>query len=367
MPTGNTKDVKGKISKIRTNFIFYYSCGMEKIILSGKNTQSSILIGESLSKLPDYIPAKNVFIITDSNISAIYSSSFPDYPVFSIVPGESSKSLENISKIYMWLLVNGANRNSFLLGIGGGVVCDIAGFVASTFMRGIDFGFVATSLLAQVDASVGGKNGVNLNGYKNIIGTINLPRFVICELSMLKTLPKEELTNGFSEIVKHALIADGKMFAELEKNTEPLLSGNQQFIEYLVFRSVQIKAEFVSSDEKEKNIRRKLNLGHTWGHAVEKVTGLPHGRAISIGLAFEAEFSVHKGTLSALEKIRIYSLLEKLGLPVQTDSKPEEIFEALLSDKKREADVIHFVLMQGIGNVLLKPVPFKELKQFALR
>ncbi len=340
---------------------------MNKITLTGRNTQSQIFIGECFSNIKKYLPQKNVFIISDQNLSIIYSDLFSEYSCFKTVPGESSKTLKYITKIYQWLVNNGANRSSFLLGVGGGVVCDITGFIASTFMRGVDFGFIATSLLAQVDASIGGKNGVNLNGLKNLIGTINQPKFVICDTAMLSTLPYEELKNGFAEIIKHALIADTKMFTELEGQTGQLLNRDTDFLNYLVTRSVEIKAEIVQADEDEKNLRRKLNLGHTWGHAVEKVTGLPHGKAVSIGLAFAASLSVFKGKLKIVEENRIRALLEKIGLPVATETDPVIIFNALLSDKKRENDFIHFVFMQGIGNVIIEPVLIKELKQFALK
>lgn len=337
---------------------------MEIVEVKGTNSLSKILIGESISNLNKYAPLKNTFIISDTNVDKIYRSSFPNLPVFVIKAGEPSKNLLNTSEIYRWLLDQGADRSSFIIGIGGGVVCDIAGFVASTFMRGIKFGFVATTLLAQVDASVGGKNGVDLDGYKNIIGTFNLPQFVICDISMLKTLPPVELSNGMAEVVKHALINDKTKFEFIENNVEGILALNSDVLEYLVNRSVKIKAEIVEKDMHEGGLRRVLNLGHTWGHAIEKITGISHGQAVSIGLVFSAKLSYQKGMITIAEWDRIVNLLNKLGLPVNTEINPCEGIDIIKKDKKKKGKCIHFILMKGIGEVEVVEISFDELKKF---
>ncbi len=282
---------------------------MEVIKIKGKESSSQIFIGERLGDLHMYIPQSNTFIITDTNVNKIYRKTFPNFPVFVMKAGETNKNLSTVAEIYRWLLDQGADRNSFIVGIGGGVVCDLAGFVASTFMRGVSFGFVATTLLAQVDASVGGKNGVDLDGYKNIVGTINQPKFVICDISMLKTLPYVELVSGLAEVVKHALIADSSKFEYIEKNSDSILALDLTMLEYLVTRSVRIKADIVEVDEREGGLRRVLNLGHTWGHAVEKITGISHGQAVSIGLVFTAKLSFNKGMITEIERDRIINLL----------------------------------------------------------
>jgi 3-dehydroquinate synthase len=337
---------------------------MDRISVQGLAGRSDILIGEVLENLRHYIPANQVYIITDDHVYSIYGKRFPAFPVYSVEPGEPSKKLSETERIYGWLLEKGADRNSFILGIGGGVVCDLAGFVASTYMRGLSFGFVATTLLAQVDASVGGKNGVDFQGFKNMIGTFNQPQFVICDIEMLKTLPEEELYNGFAEMIKHALIADHEKFAFMEEYAGELLKCNSEFIEPLVLQSVKIKAGIVSGDEREKGERKKLNLGHTWGHAVESVAGLPHGKSVGIGLEFAARFSVHKGLLSQMEYNRVVSLLKKYNLPVSTSVKKELVFEAMLHDKKKNAGSIDFVLMRGIGNVEVQNIPIGEIREF---
>ncbi len=340
---------------------------MERVKIKTTTGESEVLCDEKFENIGKYLPDTSVFIITDKNVETHYKKRFPEYPVYSVKPGEKSKTVQVAADICKWLLEMGADRKSFLLGIGGGVVCDIAGFAASVFMRGIDFGFVATSLLAQVDASVGGKNGVNLDGYKNIVGTFNQPKFVLCDANMLKTLPKEEFINGFAEIVKHALIADADMFDYIVKNADEMRSCNKKVLEYLVLKSVKIKAEIVMADEREKNVRRKLNLGHTWGHAIEKVAGISHGKAVSIGLAYAALVSLEKQLLSKKDLDRIVSLLKTLELPIsfrEYTSEATIIFNAMIKDKKKTDDSIDFVLMKGIGSVVVEKIQINELKNY---
>lgn len=337
---------------------------MEKIEIQGLYGKSVILIGESIKNVGNYLPNAKIYIITDKNVQAHQGENFPTFPTYCISPGEGSKTLEVAAKIYTWLLDEDANRHSFILGIGGGVVCDLAGFVASTFMRGIPFGFVATSLLAQVDASVGGKNGVNLDGYKNTVGTFTQPSFVICDIEALSTLPREEFSNGFAEIVKHTLIADAQMFDYIEENIETIKKFNPEALEQLVSHSVRIKAGIVQSDEREGGVRKTLNLGHSWGHAVEKITNLPHGKSVSIGIEFAARLSTTKGFLTKKDYIRIANLLLSLGLPVCVNVNPQKIFEIMVKDKKRTGSCIEFILLNGIGNVKIVPLSLDEISTF---
>ncbi len=337
---------------------------MNQIELTGKFGTSTVLVGESIGNLAEHLPAGSVFAITDENLYRHYPECFKDRPVYILKPGEHSKTIATIEEICRWLMAQGAGRDAFILGVGGGVVCDIAGFAASVFMRGVDFGFVATSLLAQVDGSIGGKNGVNLDGYKNIIGTFNQPRFVICDTNMLHTLPAVEFKNGMSEVIKHALIADRVMFDYILKHHTDIMQLNQEAVNYLVKRSVEIKVAIVSADEREQGERRKLNLGHTWGHAVEKTDGIPHGQAVSIGLAFAAKLSAKKGLLTREERDEIVSILIKLRLPTKTRTPNGEVFEALLKDKKRKTNYIHFVLMDSVGKAKVETMSLSELQSF---
>ncbi|MFZ3045316.1 MAG: 3-dehydroquinate synthase, partial [Desulfatirhabdiaceae bacterium] len=274
------------------------------------------------------------------------------------------KTLDTVNDIYRQLVDLEADRSTVIVGIGGGIVCDITGFVASTYMRGVSFGFVATTLLAQVDASVGGKNGVNFAGFKNMVGVFNQPEFVICDMNLLHTLSKRDLLCGFAEIVKHAIIADADMFVYLESQWPQALALDSGVIEKLVHDSVVIKAGVVNRDETEKGERRILNFGHTIGHAVEKTTGAPHGEAVSIGMVAAAAIARHYGLLSETDAGRITDLLTRLNLPVHLSGKREAILAAMRKDKKREGDEILFVLPEGIGKAVIRPLSLSRIAAF---
>ena len=246
---------------------------MKTIEIHGQTGRSKIVIGESLENLEKYTPSTKKIIITDENLNRLYHHRFPPWNVIEIGTGEKIKTLETVVYIFKKLVELEIDRSCFIIGIGGGIVCDITGFVASTYMRGLPFGFVSTSLLSQVDASIGGKNGVNFDGYKNMIGVFNQPHFVICDPEMLKTLPHKELLSGFAEVVKHAAIGSEELFIFLEKNFPRALALDAGTLEKLVYDSVIIKAKVVEKDEKEKGERRILNFGHTLGHALEKTSG----------------------------------------------------------------------------------------------
>ena len=334
---------------------------MQKIDIEGKTSRSAILVGESLRRLENYLPGQNVVIITDENVKAIYGSKFPAFPMITIGMGEGIKTLQTASDIFQTLLEMDAQRSTFIVGIGGGIVCDIAGFIASTFLRGVNFGFVSTTLLSQVDASVGGKNGVNFRGYKNMVGTFNLPEFVICDMELLKTLPERELLCGFAEIIKHAAIEDASLFDYLETHHEKALALQSDVIEKLVYDSVTIKSGVVSRDEKEKGERKKLNFGHTFGHAIEKTIGLPHGESVSLGMVLAASLSVKKGLLDPADALRITKLLEAYKLPTRITWDHSSVVDALKKDKKRKGDSIQFILLEGIGKSVIVDITIEEL------
>ena len=231
-----------------------------------------------------------------------------------------------------------ADRSTFIVGIGGGIVGDITGFAASTYMRGLGFGFVATSLLAQVDATVGGKNGVNFKGYKNMVGVFNQPHFVIADIELLKTLPPGEVACGLAEIVKHACIADADYFAYIESQCNAIRQLEPAVMHKLVYESVVIKSNVVNRDEREAGERRKLNFGHTVGHALEKTLGISHGAAVSVGMVMAAELSKQHDLLDGQDLTRIKALLTRLNLPTRIDFNPKAVIEALGKDKKREND-----------------------------
>ena len=230
-------------------------------------------------------------------------------------------------------------------------------------MRGLQFGFVASTLLAQVDASVGGKNGVNFSGYKNFLGVFNQPEFVICDTLMLKTLPAEELSCGFAEIIKHTLIKDEQMFSYLEKNIERALNLDSEVIDLLVKHSVETKANVVNQDEKETGERRKLNFGHTLAHAIEKLTACSHGKAVSAGIVFAAKLSVQKQLIQQSDLEIIKNILVRFKLPINFDLDETKLLNAMKKDKKKAGDFIHFILLTKIGNAIVENLSYNEIKQ----
>ena len=335
---------------------------MKTLEIHGSTGDSFIYVGEILRNLEKYIPSKNVILITDKNVKQFYENDFPPHPVITIDTGEKIKNLDTVRDIYEKLVAVGADRSTFIVGLGGGIVCDIAGFVASTYLRGVRFGFVSSTLLSQVDASVGGKNGVNFKGYKNMVGVFNQPEFVICDLNLLNTLPKKEILGGMAEIVKHGAIEDADLFAYLEEHSQKALALDIEVIEKLVYDSIVIKSAIVNQDELEKGARRKLNFGHTFGHAFEKTTGVPHGEAVSVGMVMASELSVKRGRLSAEDAGRIKTLLQRIGLPVDIHTEGKRVFDALKKDKKRKGDHIYFVLLNEIGNAFVDQIPINELE-----
>ncbi len=337
---------------------------MKTYQVEGQTGLSSIYVGERLSALENYLAGRQAVIVTDTNIKALYGQKFPDVPVITIGTGEKIKTLATVETILRKLLDYNCDRSSFLVGIGGGIVTDIAGFAASIFLRGIGFGFVSTSLLSQVDASVGGKNGVNLDAFKNMVGVFNQPEFVICDIDLLQTLPRNEISNGLAEIVKHALICDPALFEFLELNRQNALDLDKETIFRLVDDSVRIKSEVVQLDEKESGERRKLNFGHTIGHAIEKIEQSGHGRAVSLGMVAAALFSQSKGWLDATEITRIKTLLSGLNLPVEFDFKPDQIIRAAQKDKKKQGDALFYVFLESIGKARVEKIDFAEMNAF---
>ena len=336
---------------------------MQNLIING-TTKSELLIGEHLSNLSNYLPMKNVVLITDKNVNALYASQFPDFPIVEIGLGEDVKNLQTVDSIINQLIELQADRHTFLVGIGGGIVCDITGFVASIYMRGIDFAFVSSSLLSQVDASVGGKNGVNYNSYKNIIGNFNQPKFVICDTQMLNTLPEKEIKCGMGEILKHALIADAKMFNLISDKSKQILSLDDSIIGDLIYQNIKIKAIVVDKDEKEQGERKKLNFGHTLAHAIEKHSNLSHGEAVAIGIVFASKVSHQKKYISNSELNLVIETIEQLGLPSSTQIAPEKLSGAIINDKKRNGKQISLILLEKIGQAKIENIELDELKQW---
>ncbi len=337
----------------------------QKIEISTGQSISRIYFGFDWHRVTELLPEDaRVVILTDHNLKIIYGPEFPDYPVLSVKPGETSKTLSTISRLVEELLKLGVDRKGFILGIGGGVVCDLAGFLASVYMRGIRFGFISTSLLSQVDASIGGKNGVNSKSAKNIIGLFNQPEFVICDKSMLSTLPEEEYLSGLSELLKAALIRDKSLVDKIDENYRSVVSMDRDLLNELIIQAVQIKKAVVQEDERESGVRKILNFGHTFGHAAESAYSVKHGIAVAWGMIAAVELSYQKGYLNENDAKFVTQLIHKLGILQQVKIDGRDIAHNISNDKKRSGDYIDFVFLTSQGSCKLEKVTIHDLINF---
>ncbi len=337
---------------------------MRELKLAAATGSSRLAIGESLKNLEKYAGRRRTVLLVDSNVGRLHGHLLAGYEQVDIGCGEAAKSLANIEKTCRRLLDLGVDRSWQVIGVGGGVAGDVSGFVASVFMRGLPFGLAPTSLLAQADAAVGGKNGVNLDGYKNIIGVFNQPRFVLLDFEVLRTLPRREVVCGTAEVIKHALVGDPGLFDYLERNWRRLLGLDEEVVEEAVVRSIALKAEIVGRDERESGERKKLNFGHTLAHALEKAVGVSHGEAVGMGMAFAARVSTARGLLPADEGRRIAALLRNVGLSAAMPAGGSPVLDSVLKDKKREGDALHFVLLEGLGRAVVTKLAMDELKGY---
>jgi len=330
---------------------------------SGKEVQ--YYLGASFADIHQYIPQEKCILITDETIHRFHASRFEGYKTIVIPAGEQYKQQATVDDIINQLIELEANRKTILIGIGGGVVTDITGYVASVYMRGVKFGFLPTTVLGQVDASIGGKNGIDVGMYKNLIGVIRQPDMIFFDFSFLRSLPDSQWINGFAEIIKHACIRDEQMFDLLEKHTLADFQTNSDLLAALIERNIVIKSDIVEQDEFEDGDRKLLNFGHTLGHAIENVFQLPHGFAVSIGMAAASLLSVEKNLLSVTDRERILRLLDRYGLPVHVfiDKEKNAVISNLKMDKKRASTEIDFILLRKIGEALILPVSFEEINE----
>jgi 3-dehydroquinate synthase len=337
---------------------------MQAININTPTGKSLVLLGEKFSNFRNYLPAdKKVVIITDGNLYKYYSDSFKEFPVIKLGLGEKNKTLQTLEYIFDEFIRLEVDRSWIVLAIGGGIVCDVTGFAASVFMRGLAFGFISTTLLSQVDASVGGKNGVNFRGYKNMVGVFAQPEFVLCDVDMFRTLPVKEFISGFGEIVKAGAIRNTSLFGYLEENYTKAINYEPEALKKIIYESVLIKVNVVQKDEKEKGERRILNFGHTFAHSIEKNTGMLHGEAVSIGMVLASRVSVKMDLLSETDADRLEALLLNIGLPVRFQIDKSKVYDALLKDKKREGDFINLVLLNGLGNAIIKKVSILQMEE----
>jgi 3-dehydroquinate synthase len=343
-----------------------------KIVKVGLGEKSyDILIGYPLEgmggTLKKYTNGLKTLIVTNPIIAKYYletvsrSLKQAGFQVFvvEVSDGEEHKSLEEASRLYTRCVECRLERESLIIGLGGGVIGDLAGYVAATFMRGLPIVQVPTTLLAQVDSSVGGKVAVNLPQGKNLVGSFYQPLLVYIDLAVLHTLPVEEIEVGMAEVIKYGIILDKNFFEYLEKNIEKLRELNLEVLEDIVSRSCQLKATVVEKDEKEKGLRAILNFGHTLGHALEALTDYKkykHGEAVAIGMVGACRIAEGMGMLKKEARNRIENLIRKAGLPVRigVELSVDTIIQALFLDKKVRAGKVRFVLPERIGRVVVR-------------
>ena len=312
--------------------------------------------------LEQIVSKDNTILITDKNVFASQSSKFSEWKTIVIEPGEQFKQQAAVDYIFEQLIAFEADRKTFIVGVGGGVVTDIAGYAASVYMRGLKFGFVPTTILSMVDASIGGKNGVDVGVYKNLVGLIRQPEFLLFDFSLLQSLPQQHWVNGFAEIIKHACIKDNLLFELLENETLENFQLDEKKLSNLVKKNVAIKTAVVVQDEFEQGDRRLLNFGHTIGHAIENNYQLLHGHAISIGMMAACSLSVTLNEFSVLDRDRVARLIEKYQLPIHQKTDWKKIWEILKMDKKRAGKEMNFVLLNKIGEAVVYPIPMGQLQ-----
>ena len=321
---------------------------------------SSSSLEKSLREDLDNLQRK-VCIVTDSHVAALYLDEiasicgdlFSKVISFVFPAGEASKNMDTVQKLYLSLIENHFDRGDLLIALGGGVVGDLTGFVAATYLRGIDFLQIPTTLLAQVDSSIGGKTGVDFQQYKNMVGAFHMPRMVYMNTATLNTLPAEQFSSGMAEIIKHGLIRDEAYYRWISDHREGICGLDPELLEEMIYRSCQIKGSVVEEDPKEKGVRAHLNFGHTVGHAVEKLSDfrLSHGYSVALGMKAAAYLSKKLGYLSGEDISEMLSVFASFGLPVSLplEEDSREILQATKSDKKMAGKQIKFIILTAVG------------------
>ncbi|MEO0001419.1 MAG: 3-dehydroquinate synthase [Bacteroidota bacterium] len=313
-------------------------------------------------QLEKLVDKKKGIIITDENIFSAHHSKFKNWNVITLKPGEQFKIQATADTVIEQLIGLEADRQSVLIGVGGGVVTDLTGYVASIYMRGIRFGFVPTSLLAMVDASIGGKNGIDVGEYKNMVGIIRQPSFLFYDSSLLSTLPDKEWSNGFAEIIKHACILDRPMFKLLESTSLDKLRKKKPLLDDIIRRNVHLKSGVVKRDEFEQGDRKLLNFGHTLGHALETQYELTHGQAVALGMIFAGWLSAK--LLGYKDLMRLEKTIATYGLPTRASFDVEKVFNVLKMDKKRVSKTMNYILLSRTGKGEIVQIPVEDLRVY---
>lgn len=342
----------------------------KNVMVRGVKKPYEIIIGNDIfdiipKKIKELTKAKTVVVITDDNVDKLYSDKVLkllgdagfNTLKFVFVHGEANKTMVTICDILEFLAENNVTRSDVIIALGGGIVGDVSGYAAASYLRGIDFIQVPTTFLASIDSSVGGKTGVNLKSGKNLAGAFYQPRLVVCDTKTFETLPEENFKEGVSEAIKYGVICDKGLF-------DMLLENENTDIESIIQRCVSIKAQIVAEDEFDTGKRQLLNFGHTIGHAIEKATnfGVTHGIAVGIGMAIISKIGDSLGWSREDTHSQIIKCLENNNIPTNIDVKNEELLSAMLKDKKRNGDTINLVISEKIGNCVLKSIKVSELK-----
>jgi len=306
---------------------------------------------------------RKCIFVTDNHIAALYPDFLKNREVIILPAGEANKNWDSIKRLTEELLQREAHRNTMLIALGGGMVTDITGFIASVYMRGVAFGYIPTTLLAMVDAAVGGKNGINLGLHKNILGCIQQPKFILYDTSFLKTLPDEEWSNGFAEVIKYACLFDEKLFDTLSRHNIQFYKENSSALEELIATCVAWKNKTVLADEKENDNRKLLNFGHTAGHAIETLYKLPHGYAVALGMVIACIVSERTSGLNVDAKGNLSALLQQYGLPARRNIDVKAVTNLLKLDKKRNHENIDYIVLNRIGEGVVKNLSFETIQQ----
>ena len=334
---------------------------MKNLSYTFSNKTTRFYFDVDFSFLEKLVNKDNAILITDDNIFSAHKKKFNGWNAIVLNPGEEYKVQGTVDEVIDQLIAFEADRKTFLVGVGGGVITDLTGYIAAVYMRGLPFGFIPTSVLSMVDAAIGGKNGIDVGLYKNIVGTIRQPEFLLYDFSFLKTLPQSEWINGFAEIIKHSCIKDAKLFRQLETKKLKDFQKDLRSLSTLIQKNVQIKASVVQDDEFEKGERRLLNFGHTLGHAIENIYELSHGQAISIGMTAASRISEQLNGFK--ESDRVMYLLDQYGLPTLAEFDKKKVMEVLKMDKKRVSGAMNYVLLEKIGKGTVQEIPLQQLEE----
>lgn len=346
---------------------------MKKLTIS-TSTSYDIIIGRNLIELfvsncKSKLTHKKLVIISDSNVWNLYgerllsciNNGFIKVINFIITPGEQSKNLSTVTEIYSFLAENNVSKNDMLVSLGGGVVGDITGYVASTYMRGIKLIHIPTTLTSQVDSAIGGKTGVNLPNGKNLVGTFYNPELVLCDVDLLNSLDDNEISNGMAEVIKYYLIKDAGLYDLLkEDNIKP-------YLEHIVYQCAQIKKQFVETDPFDTNQRKTLNFGHSLGHSIEKIgnySEISHGEAVGLGMLLITKFAVKNHIADQTVYSQLIDLLNKFDLNTSTNIPMAKIVQNIFLDKKVKGDIVDLIIVPEIGTSIIYPMKLSNIHEF---